>query len=167
MNIAPKIADFQNRIASLKAELVKEVTTAMRPAAEEFFAKYPQVRAITWTQYTPYFNDGDSCEFSVHEPHIFVVDQTEGRDSGEEIEDDTDISSMSPYDGYDIYALNAAVSARRDYPDLNWVTQEFIDDFESFVAFTSDEDTMETIFGDHTQVIIAPTGITTVEYDHD
>lgn len=166
MNIAPKIADFQNRIANLKAELVKEVTTAMKPAAEEFFAKYPQVRAIMWTQYTPYFNDGESCEFSVHDPHVFVVGQTEGCDSGDEIEED-DISDMSPYDGYDNYSLRRAVAGDRDYPDLKWVTQEFIDDFEAFMAFTNDEETMETIFGDHTKVIIAPTGITTVEYDHD
>lgn len=27
---------------------------------------FPQLKALVWEQYTPYFNDGDVCEFSVH-----------------------------------------------------------------------------------------------------
>jgi hypothetical protein len=28
--------------------------------------QFPQLKSIVWEQYTPYFNDGDVCEFSVH-----------------------------------------------------------------------------------------------------
>ena len=38
----------------------------------EFFALYPMVTTIRWTQFTPYFNDGEPCVFSVNEPEIEV-----------------------------------------------------------------------------------------------
>jgi hypothetical protein len=33
---------------------------------EEVFDKYSTVESVGWPQYTPYFNDGDPCHFSVH-----------------------------------------------------------------------------------------------------
>jgi hypothetical protein len=33
---------------------------------EEIFDKYPSVESVGWPQYTPYFNDGELCHFSVH-----------------------------------------------------------------------------------------------------
>ena len=36
------------------------------------FETYPELKSFGWRQYTPYFNDGDACYFSVHadEPDI-------------------------------------------------------------------------------------------------
>ena len=34
---------------------------------DSFFSAHPQVNTIHWTQYTPYFNDGDECVFSVYD----------------------------------------------------------------------------------------------------
>jgi hypothetical protein len=36
----------------------------------EFFADHPDVHAIKWTQYTPYFMDGDPCVFGVNDVHL-------------------------------------------------------------------------------------------------
>jgi len=33
----------------------------------------PGVDAVQWEQYTPYFNDGDVCVFSVHEPEFRMM----------------------------------------------------------------------------------------------
>lgn len=33
---------------------------------DEVFSKYPEVKALAWTQYTPYYCDGESCEFGVN-----------------------------------------------------------------------------------------------------
>src|SRR5688572_125580 len=35
---------------------------------KELLAAHPKIEAVKWTQYTPYFNDGDPCVFSVNEP---------------------------------------------------------------------------------------------------
>jgi len=33
----------------------------------DVFIEHPTIQTISWTQYTPYFNDGEPCEFSVHD----------------------------------------------------------------------------------------------------
>ena len=49
---------------------------ALREAFKVFFDTCPEVEEIAWSQYAPYFNDGDACEFSVNAPcfHAKVVD---------------------------------------------------------------------------------------------
>ena len=62
-------------------EKIKELKTLMQEKGEtevlkmfaEFFAKHPTVESIRWTQYAPYFNDGDPCVFSVHELTVRVT----------------------------------------------------------------------------------------------
>lgn len=34
--------------------------------SKKIFAKYPKLKSFGWTQYTPYFNDGDACYFGVN-----------------------------------------------------------------------------------------------------
>ncbi len=52
---------------------------------EELFNVYPEVRAVRWTQYTPYFNDGDPCVFNVHDISLLIdglESQFKGDDEG-------------------------------------------------------------------------------------
>ena len=37
----------------------------------------PDFLRLEWVQYTPSFNDGDACEFSVCDPEIYVLDPDE------------------------------------------------------------------------------------------
>jgi len=46
----------------------------------EFFEKFPEAEAVRWTQYTPYFNDGDACVFGVNEFTYKKVGDSEGGD---------------------------------------------------------------------------------------
>jgi hypothetical protein len=43
-----------------KDEFKERAKGAMRAAFSSFFAANPDITKITWTQYTPYFNDGDT-----------------------------------------------------------------------------------------------------------
>ena len=67
-----------NREDALKT--VEEYKAFLGKAQEEFkekggelfkallspvFENFPEVNSISWTQYTPYFNDGDECTFGV------------------------------------------------------------------------------------------------------
>lgn len=49
-----------------KKKMTETVTAAINPMFDSFFEKYPTLESFSWTQYTPYFNDGDTCQFSVH-----------------------------------------------------------------------------------------------------
>ncbi len=45
-------------------------------ALDALFA-FPEVVAVRWTQYTPYFNDGDACTFDVYEARTKLTDTPE------------------------------------------------------------------------------------------
>lgn len=55
------------QIEELKKNMTGESKKFIENAAKSLFEQYPFLHSIYWTQYTPYFNDGDTCEFSVHE----------------------------------------------------------------------------------------------------
>lgn len=61
---------LQNLI-KLHEEAMKELRAqgeaCLKEAFSDFFKAHPNVSAIRWAQYTPYFNDGDPCNFSVRE----------------------------------------------------------------------------------------------------
>lgn len=102
-----------------------------------FFEAHPAVQAIRWTQYTPYFNDGDACTFGVHDfcykeggPTVF-----DGKDDDDDWED-----------GY-----GQTSSTRAAVREL----------LESVP-----EDVMLAIFGDHVQITATRAGFDVAEYEH-
>lgn len=61
-------------LIQLQRELDEKLKTfgkeAFTEALAPFFEANPRVDGIVWSQYTPYFNDGDACTFGVHEPYL-------------------------------------------------------------------------------------------------
>ena len=59
-----------NELTEMKAaydrKLKQEGEAAVKDAFKDLFDKYPEVTSVVWTQYTPYFNDGDACTFTVN-----------------------------------------------------------------------------------------------------
>ena len=53
---------------------------AVREAVKEFLAACPEVKRLRWTQYTPYFNDGEECIFDVHGVYVDIGKPDEGED---------------------------------------------------------------------------------------
>ncbi len=51
----------------------------IRQALDDLFS-HEEIEAIRWEQYTPYFNDGEPCEFGVHEASIKLVGDDDGGD---------------------------------------------------------------------------------------
>lgn len=61
------------QMEAARKEMRSKSTGFVELACKQFFDACPEVEAITWTQYTPYFNDGESCEFSVHDKYFILV----------------------------------------------------------------------------------------------
>jgi len=72
-------------------KLEKEGENAVKEVFKEFFDKHPSAESISWTQYTPYFNDGDPCYFSVNEMELNADEdyEDEEKNSEESQEDPT------------------------------------------------------------------------------
>lgn len=98
--LAESFAALTAQIEALRAKAREEATQIISLSFKEFFEKYGDlVHAIYWMQYTPYFNDGEACEFSVNDPCIALKKQDEDEDydysyDGEFIYDQDDLESL-------------------------------------------------------------------------
>jgi hypothetical protein len=139
-------------------ELFKEIT-------KEFFEKNPAINAVIWTQYTPYFNDGEACLFSVNDPSFTNA-------SGEDLDD----INYGEYEGDNV---NIWV-----FEDVKWNVNSYKEKYDSIItsggididscqflesAIKSSEmeDIMETMFGEHSRIVATREGFDIEEYDHD
>ena len=67
----------------VREEIKKLGSEAFSEAYAPLFNQYPEVESVSWTQYTPYFNDGDSCTFSVRELRINGEEEWDANESME------------------------------------------------------------------------------------
>lgn len=142
--------ELQKKFQATAQALFKETT-------KEFFDKNPAITAIVWTQYTPYFNDGDTCEFSVHEPNFTnAKDLDDITRWGEYEGDDENQWSESPW-GFKYHN-------RTDIPGINI---DSINKFAELVQSSEMESVMEAMFGDHVRVMATREGFDVEDIDHD
>jgi hypothetical protein len=102
-----------------------------------------QVAAFGWRQYTPYFNDGEPCEFGAHGFWVRLVSQPESEDDDEDLElwGRDDLAEGTP--------LGDKTHAMEDAIDRG--------------AFN---DVLLGLFGDHAKITVTRTGISVDYYDH-
>lgn len=114
----------------------------------------PGVEAVKWNQYTPYFNDGDACEFGIGEAYVRVTGEDE--EAGEY--EDGYISS---------YEMGTYVRATNDYaPKPGY--EEILPPYEAFAsAMGHFEEFLSENFGDHAEITATTKGFAIEHYDHD
>lgn len=160
-----KIEQIRASIDKLKKEFSEEARIAAQDIYAEIFEEYHEVDAISWTQYTPYFNDGDACEFRVNSPSFFAKADDDSDEDEEDYYEDLGL------DGYD--EICSGWFSREYTKPRAGLSLERMEElskacnaFESFL--NSIEDTLQEVYGDHVQVIIYRDGTTAVEdYRHD
>lgn len=162
----------------------KKLSASMKKFFNEFLSNNEQIEYVAWTQYTPHFNDGDECIFSVHDMYFKLKND--------------DFECHSPYDldgryeklkqyWYDIaegktheysryYTQKQAKAHVEEYEEmmsnLN-LTEDEIDkinyNFEEFKKVISqiDEDIFKVAFGDHAIVRAYKDKFDVDEYEHD
>lgn len=129
---------LKKQIEDLKKEYMKAGKKAFGEESKTLFASHPKLKEFSWTQYTPYFNDGEPCTFSAHtyDPYL------NGEDYWYEGEDqERTVMTKGEFE-----------SARKD-------VREFLEQF--------DDDTLEHLFGDHVKVVVTKRGAKIHEYSHD
>lgn len=131
-------------------EKSKEILTF---STKELFEKHPKLESFSWSQYTPYFNDGDECIFSVNNSYIEV------KFDGKEFEE----VSGSSFDKHNpSYGSTDYNKETRENVGL----EEAYKDIEELLS-SIDEDSYNNIFGDHVKVISSRKGFKTQDYEHD
>jgi hypothetical protein len=127
-------------------KLADEGEDAVKELFKEFFDANPKAAAVSWRQYTPYFNDGDPCYFRVGEMSLHLH-----ADEDEEEDEDYD-----PDQGYDAYSLSLS-----EDPELKKLGEGFD------ILVDIPEEVLEYVFGDHVTITATAEGFEISEYNHD
>jgi hypothetical protein len=158
-------------------ELGKEAGKGISEALGEVL---PTGFFMQWAQYTPYFNDGEPCEFRSGEPVVGIL-PLEGTEEGwfEELEDGygrNDVVSFWNVDNYGRDRIvpglgpenKRTIKARDVVSGLSYETLQTLKDLWESIP----EDMLKVSFGDHTKVRIVKNyneeiSYSVDEYDHD
>lgn len=154
------------------------------PYFKEAFAK--GVKAATWHQYTPYFNDGEPCEFSVYDLSVtnneeVAANWLEGdfhedrlvEVASAEVEAEKEAAKNSryyyylPYEEIDGKWYRRYEEGAYDYIPGSSHPDGITRDLELPINDLEFEDALRTVFGDHTQVVVTPTRVVQFDYEHE
>jgi hypothetical protein len=146
----------------------------------------PRIRAICWLQYTPYFNDGDTCVFGVHTVSFAFTDIAEPDEYGEpdesadDYEEDADAQAPGFYTPWSDTYRRIAGHATREYKGGGvWETTalepgeggqallEAVVALESAIEGGHHDVELHKLFGDHAEVTVTRQGITVEFWEHD
>lgn len=155
--------------AELKRKFQEQAQGLFKEITKEFFDKNPGITGVVWTQYTPYFNDGDTCEFGVQEPTFTNAPADELSDiRWGEYEGETEGVWAADNVGY---ILESDREYHQDTKNMilasGGVDAAACTLFSKAVGSSEMEDVMQAMFGDHVKVIATREGFDVEDYDHD
>ena len=75
MTTLEKINEKLEALNAKRAELLKEIQKDFPDILKPIFEGSDKIQSFGWSQYTPYFNDGDECVFSSNVDYPFVNDE--------------------------------------------------------------------------------------------
>ena len=141
-------------ISELKEESCKLFSNILTNCCKLIFEEYDKlIDSIIWTQYTPYWNDGDTTEFGVNDLWVNFKDTPINREY-------IKLKFEQEFDQLDEYERGCRLFKDRITDLFNKLN--FIDDFKN-----NRTDECLKMFGDHIKVIINAEGIHTEDYHHD
>ena len=134
------LAEMIRKQEELEEAYHKEGGRIITEYLKRFFDKYSEAHIIRWTQYTPYFNDGDPCVFGTCLDAILTEREFQAmEDSGSSYYEE--FSETFPYDS-------------KAYKEFS----QFLNDAEKV---------LEAALGDHKEVIATRDNLEVEDYDHE
>jgi hypothetical protein len=155
-----EIKEKQAEIKRLQKELQEKSSKIFLSSFKNLFEETPKLKSFAWTQYTPYFNDGDTCYFSANTDYLII--------NGDQ-EDDASWAQEKKVISWGTYNRDKRIYEGRieqDNPEYDKELSEAVDKVKKFLNLFDDKFYQDQ-FGDHTMVTVTPNGIDTEDYDHD
>lgn len=163
--IEKEIKDLNKERQELQSKYQTKMQEHLKGLTKAFFKDNPQVTAFVWTQYTPYFNDGDECTFRRNEISVTncpLDEVDENRyDEYEGEAENVFVSNFSDWFMKSDYYKDKRKKIEESGVDIKAV-QQFINLLDSI-----DEDVYLETFGNHVRVVATVRGFDIEEYDHD
>lgn len=151
-----KMIDGMNKeISDLRASYQKKTQELFKKAFVAFFDQNPEVTVVGWRQYTPYWNDGDTCEFSCYAGYAWVSNA----------KDLDNVLAYGEYEGEDesVWLDNPDYGDHGNVPPTVAKNAEALRRLLDSVA----DDMYKEMFGDHVTVMVTRDGFEVNDYEHD
>jgi hypothetical protein len=130
-------SDLDKHTAAVHAEIKVEARKVIEAIGAEFFARNPSVVAIRWTQYTPYWQDGDTCTFSAEDPELQLFATDEDDDEERYFQGHQGLLRTKGYREGEIKEIEAEIAAGQPAKKDYWSrprTQKDIDEARAEIA---------------------------------
>jgi hypothetical protein len=168
MSNIEKFKQLKKQISELQAQAKISMQDVFNEGIQEIFTKHGDyLVCIKSVQYTPYFNDGEPCEFS---NNGFYVNSEDGWGSGvlESIFTEEELATRESFKHYTndgkwvrfphkFYPLSEEEGLKYKAPQ---------EDVNAFVEMFSQDDFL-TLFGEGVEITITKDGIELTDFDHD
>ena len=154
------LREKQEEIKKLKKEMLDASNKIFTDLTKTIFEDHPKVKSFGWNQYTPYFNDGDTCYFSVNTDYIQI--------NGEPV-DESEWISETKITNYGTWNREKReYEGRTEVPNLDYDPELVAasDEIREFLR-NFDEDFFMSQFGDHAEITVTEDGVSVDEYEHD
>lgn len=135
-----RIVELQQKIAELKSEMNKNGKQLVTELFDEFFASHPEALEVRWTQHTPFWNDGDECNFTLGDFCLITQKVLDG--------------VGTDYSDQDLYHEGCSDLSGNVYQDL-WAVRHVLEY----------DDLLDTLLGNYLRVIVRPGQIETSRYE--
>lgn len=130
-------------------EMLEKGKSAVQEALQCLFDKHPTLHTISWVQYTPYFNDGSPCTFSMNDVEYLLQEDVVDKD-----DDEDEIDWRETYESvYVSIGHDHDCVIKKDLSALSKVLAEL-------------ENVLEVVF-EEGRVVATRKGIEVEEYNHD
>lgn len=150
-----KLADLQVKKKEYMDLIKKDGKTLLKEAFVDFLKENSLVKAIKFQAFTPYFNDGDSCVYTIHDFRIQLDNNNEGGDYDDGF-----------YSSYELSRNDKYLSKELEKYSFD-LREKLSNNLNIFYREVADKDLFEIVFGDHVQVTVNQTEFEIEEYEHD
>ncbi len=154
----------------LQQQIKVEAQSIIKGIFDEFFEKQPNVHAIAWTQYTPYWQDGEECTFRVNDIMLILSKDSLEEDDDDYFEGDQDLVRDRAYyakdgDQEELDKIDAKIAAVGGIDAYKAAVKDF--GVVTKILGAIEDEYMEMLYGDHVSVRYTRKGVKVEEYDHE
>lgn len=171
------VEDIKNKLDLLRQDYKNVAHQMFSEGTKILFDAHPRLQSFGFRAYSPYFNDGDECRFSIHadEDYGLKINGFSADGDEDERDDDEDDENFEADVRVfeNIWPKRGKYDYSSGYRNAPWVDGEpdvdaLVKDVSDFISAFDDE-TWEELIGNHVEVTIDRVGgLTTVDYsDHD
>lgn len=153
-----------SELKKMKDEYERKLKTdgqrVLKERFKELFGAHPELLGVKWQQYTPYFNDGEACVFTVHSVEGVLLDVRVAE--GLSLVDSTKTDSYDTLRVEEQQCVWVDVYTLRDkLPAILLSINEVGDELRQF------SDLAQAVFGDHCEVSATRDGFKVIDIEHD